>query len=199
MNKNNLLLIGLFLITVLSFSSCSESTGEVDPYANWDQRNQNFTDSIAKVALANDGDEVGDWKTFYSYKLGPLTLGQKGDVNDYVYCKIKSVGNGVTPLFSDTAYVSYKGMLINNVVFDKTYSGEYNPEIAVPTALKTGGLVTGFTTALENMKEGDIWTLYIPSDLGYGSTKYSTIPANSTLVFDVALVKVAKLKGTEQK
>ncbi len=47
------------------------------------------------------------------------------------------------------------------------------------------------------MKEGDIWTLYIPSDFGYGSTAYSSIPANSTLIFDVALVKVAKLKGNK--
>lgn len=196
MNKNIILFICLFLFTALSFTSCSESTGEVDPYENWDQRNQNFVDSIAKVAFSNSGEEVGEWKIFYSYKLPPLPIGQRGDVNDYVYCKIKSVGNGATPLFTDTAYVSYKGMLINNYVFEKSYSGEFNNN-SPSVAFVTGQLVTGFTTALENMKVGDIWRVYIPSDLAYGATKYSDIPANSTLIFDIALRKVVPLKGKE--
>ena len=196
MNKNILLLIGLFLFTAISFTSCSESTGEVDPYENWDQRNQNYVDSIYKVAYANSGEDVGEWKIFYSYKLPPLAIGQKGDVNDYVYCKVKSIGDGATPLFNDTVFVSYKGMLINNVVFDKSYSGEYN-ENSPYVSFVTGKLVTGFTTALEHMKVGDIWTMYIPSDLGYGASGYSDIPANSTLIFDVALRKVSPLKGKE--
>lgn len=190
MNKNIFLILGVLLFSAFSFISCSESTGEVDPYANWEQRNQNYIDSIANVARANEGNEVGDWKIFRSYKLASLPMGQVGDVNDYVYCKINKLGEGPSPLFTDSAYVDYKGMMINNTIFDQTYKGAYNPSISSPVEFMVGGLVTGFTTALQNMQKGSQWTIYIPSDLCYGSTGSSTIPAYSTLIFDVALVRI---------
>ncbi|MCI6472136.1 MAG: FKBP-type peptidyl-prolyl cis-trans isomerase, partial [Bacteroidales bacterium] len=51
-----------------------------------------------------------------------------------------------------------------------------------------GGLVDGFTTALMNMHEGDRWTVYMPYQLGYGTSASSSIPAYSLLTFDITLV-----------
>ena len=69
MNKSILWLIGLLFVTSLSIVSCSESDGTEDPYANWEERNQRYIDSIATVAEANQGYEVGQWKIIRSYKL----------------------------------------------------------------------------------------------------------------------------------
>ena len=55
MNKSILWLIGLLFVTSLSVVSCSETDGVEDPYANWEERNQRYIDSIATVAEANQG------------------------------------------------------------------------------------------------------------------------------------------------
>ena len=77
MNKSILWLIGLLFVTSLSIVSCSESDGTEDPYANWEERNQRYIDSIATVAEANQGNEVGQWKIIRSYKLPPLLQWRK--------------------------------------------------------------------------------------------------------------------------
>lgn len=103
MNKSILWLISLLFVASLSIVSCSESDGTEDPYANWEERNQRYIDSIATVAEANQGNEVGQWKIIRSYKLPPLGLNETGKVNDNVYCKIVKIGDGTTsPIATDT-------------------------------------------------------------------------------------------------
>ena len=206
MNKSILWLIGLLFVTSLSIVSCSESDGAEDPYANWEERNQRYIDSIAVVAEANQGNEVGQWKIIRSYKLGDLNLGEKGDVNDNVYCKILAEGDGtVSPLSTDSVDVHYRGQLIplNNgtkVVFDQSYQGELDLNTAVSTGFKPGGVIAGWTTALQRMKAGDRWEIYIPYQLAYGKSGSNrgsvAIPGYSTLIFDLYLAKVIPLRGT---
>lgn len=108
MNKSILWLISLLFVASLSIVSCSESDGTEDPYANWEERNQRYIDSIATVAEANQGNEVGQWKIIRSYKLPPLGLNETGKVNDNVYCKIVKIGDGTTsPIATDTVAVNY--------------------------------------------------------------------------------------------
>jgi hypothetical protein len=59
------------------------------------------------------------------------------------------------------------------------------------------GLIVGWITALQYMKEGDRVELYIPSALGYGTQSQSSIPANSVLIFDLKLEKVIHPDGLE--
>lgn len=203
MNKSILWLIGLLFVTSLSIVSCSETDGEEDPYANWEVRNQRYIDSIATVAEANRGDGVGQWKIIRSYKLPNLELGETGEVNDNVYCKIVSIGEGTeSPLFTDTVAVNYRGQYINGTVFDQSYQGELDPETATPSNFVTGGVIAGWSTALMEgfggMKVGDRWELYIPYPLAYGKDDYSDIPGYSTLIFDVNLVDIFPLKGMER-
>lgn len=199
MKKSILWVIGLLFSASLVVTSCDETSGTLDPYADWEERNQAYIDSIAAVAQANPG----EWKIIHSYKFSPVDFGSLGgtvlNVNDYVYCKILKSGAGETPLFTDTVAVNYKGELIplsngETVVFDKSYQGELDENIAKPAEFQVGGLIAGWTTALQEMKEGDRWLLYIPNELGYGSAGQSSIPAYSTLIFDLHLVRVKRLE-----
>ncbi|WP_281514349.1 FKBP-type peptidyl-prolyl cis-trans isomerase [Phocaeicola sartorii] len=202
MNKSILWLIGLLFVTSLSVVSCSETDGVEDPYANWEERNQRYIDSIATVAEANQGNEVGQWKIIRSYKLPPLGLDEKGKVNDNVYCEILEVGDGtVSPLFTDSVDVHYRGQLIplndgQIVTFDQSYQGELDLNAATSVGYKPSGVVTGWTSALQEMKAGDRWKLYIPYNLGYGESGYSSIPGYSILIFDLYLEKVIPLRGS---
>lgn len=204
MNKSILWLIALLFVTSLSIVSCSETDGAEDPYVNWEERNQRYIDSIATVAEANQGNGVGQWKIIRSYKLPDLNLGETGKVNDNVYCKILKIGDGtISPWFTDSVDVHYRGQLIplNNgekVVFDQSYQGELDLETATSKGFKPSGVVTGWTTALQQMKAGDQWEVYIPYGLGYGKSGYSSIPGYSTLIFDLYLEKVILLRGSER-
>ncbi|WP_455673419.1 FKBP-type peptidyl-prolyl cis-trans isomerase [Phocaeicola sp.] len=191
MNKSILWLIGLLFVTSFTIVSCSETDGVEDPYANWAERNQKYIDSIATVAKANPS----EWKKIHTYKFNPPSLGMEGDVNDYVYCKIIESGDGASPLFTDTVAINYRGKLINGTVFDQSYQGALNTEVAVPYKGVTGSFVVGFTTALMEMKVGDRWEVYIPYDLGYGTGDYNSIPGFSTMIFDLDLAAVYPLKG----
>ena len=192
--KNSLLwLMGLFF-TVSFISSCEETDGVIDPYTDWEERNQHYIDSIASVAKANQGNAVGQWKIIHTYKYPQQGL-VMGDVNEYVYCKVLEVGDGATPMFTDTVAANYCGKLIplyngSVVTFDQSYQGELNSDVATPSIFAVSGVITGWTTALQEMKEGDRWELYVPNELGYGNSNKPSIPAYSTLIFDLHLVKV---------
>lgn len=215
MNKNLFWLIALSFALSFGFTSCAEDTTVEDPYANWEVRNDRYLDSIADVARTHPG----EWEIYRNYKIanGSTTPGLGGssvstnpyetpaNVNDSVYMKILEPGTGITPLFTDSVSVYYRGKLINGTVFDQNYMGDLNPEVHVPThfamqASQTSGgdgLIVGWITALQHMKEGQRVELYIPADLAYGSTDRSSIPANSMLIFDLKLEKVIHPKGIE--
>ncbi|MBQ2436329.1 MAG: FKBP-type peptidyl-prolyl cis-trans isomerase [Bacteroidaceae bacterium] len=178
----------------LLFTSCEE-TAEVDEYANWKERNIAFIDSIAAMAEA---DADGEWMRILSFKLNNTDVnGNPADFDneDYIYCQIIEKGMGaVSPKFTDTVQVNYRGRLIPTLsfpegkVFDQSYKGAINPATAVPAKFSVGGVIVGWSTALQHMVKGDIWRVYIPADLAYGSSKQTDIPANSALIFDMNLV-----------
>lgn len=211
MNKNLFWLIALLFTLSFGFMSCAEDTTVEDPYANWEDRNVRYLDSIADVARANVD---GKWEIYRNYKFvnestTPGVWEESPSVNDSVYMKILEVGeiNGISPLFTDTVSVYYRGKLINGTVFDENYVGTLNTEVNVPThfALQAkqsdgvfdDGLIVGWITALQWMKEGQRVELYIPANLGYGDQSQSSIPANSVLIFDLKLEKVIHPDGIE--
>lgn len=215
MNKNLFWLIALSFALSFGLASCAEDTTVEDPYANWEVRNDRYLDSIADVACTHPG----EWEIYCNYKiasesttpgLGNTTVTTNpfetpASANDSVYMKIIEPGTGATPLFTDSVSVYYRGKLINGTVFDQNYTGDLDEEIHVPThfALQASqtsggdGLIVGWVTALQKMKEGQRVELYIPADLAYGSSERSSIPANSMLIFDLKLEKVIHPKGIE--
>jgi FKBP-type peptidyl-prolyl cis-trans isomerase FklB len=101
--------------------------------------------------------------------------------------KVINEGAGESPAAHDQVTVNYRGTLINGTEFDSSYKrGE-------PATFAVGGVIKGWTEALQLMKPGAKWELYIPSALAYmerGSG--AQIGPNSTLIFDVELVSVKK-------
>ena len=186
-------LIGLtlFLCTLVS---CSE-TEEAYEFDNWQTRNVLYIDSIAEVARANAD---GNWKVFLATGLDDS---REWGNEYYVYCHVLQAGDGTShPMYTDSVLVNYSGRLIPSTnysqgfLFDASYRGELDPQFDVPVALPLPGTVKGFSTALQHMvagttrSSGDIWRIYIPYTLGYGTNNGTTIPGYSTLVFDVNLV-----------
>ena len=200
MKKSIFWLMGLLFSVSLAVTSCEETDGVVDPYFNWQERNELYIDSIARVANANLGNEVGQWKAVHTYKFNPPINDLNPDVNDYVYCKILEKGTGtVKPLYSDSVAAHYRGQLIplydgQKVVFDQSFQGELKEDLAVPVTFGVwdgvGGVIEGWSSALPQMVEGDRWEVHIPYQLGYGIYGRNEIPGYSALVFDMQLVKI---------
>ena len=97
--------------------------------------------------------------------------------------------DGPHPGLSDEVKVNYEGKLVNGTVFDSSFQrGE-------PADLPLQGLIPGWVQALQLMRPGDEWTLYVPSDLAYGPDSPPPIPPNSVLIFRIQLLGVLQHPG----
>jgi FKBP-type peptidyl-prolyl cis-trans isomerase FklB len=99
--------------------------------------------------------------------------------------KVLKSGNGATPKATDTVKTHYHGTLIDGTVFDSSVQrGE-------PISFPVNGVIKGWTEALQLMKVGDKWQLFIPSSLAYGANGAGPkIGPNTTLIFEVELLGV---------
>lgn len=95
-------------------------------------------------------------------------------------------GTGATPKTTDTVVCHYKGVLIDGTEFDSSYKR------GQPAEFPVNQVIAGWTEALQLMKVGDKWKLYIPSELAYGQRGQGSIPPNSVLIFDIELLDIAK-------
>lgn len=100
--------------------------------------------------------------------------------------KVISEGSGAKPGPADNVTVHYTGMLTDGRVFDSSV------ERGQPISFPLNRVIAGWTEGLQLMSEGAKYTLYIPSNLGYGAhgAPGSIIGPNATLIFDVELIKV---------
>jgi len=101
--------------------------------------------------------------------------------------KVIQAGTGETPTATDTVVTHYTGTLINGQVFDSSVQrGE-------PATFPVNGVIAGWTEALQHMKVGAKWQLFIPADLAYGERGAGKVIApNSTLIFDIELLEIKK-------
>jgi FKBP-type peptidyl-prolyl cis-trans isomerase len=97
-------------------------------------------------------------------------------------------GTGMRPNATDSVTVNYKGTLTNGTEFDNSYKrGE-------PITFALDHVIRGWTEGLQLMPVGSKYKFYVPYQLGYGLNEAGTIPAGSTLVFEVELLNVKKPK-----
>ena len=102
-----------------------------------------------------------------------------------VQYKVLKAGNGATPKPTDTVSVHYTGKLIDGTVFDSSV------QRGQPASFQVNQVIQGWQMALQKMKVGDKWMLYIPSDLAYGERgSAGAIGPNEVLVFEVELLGV---------
>lgn len=100
---------------------------------------------------------------------------------------------GVKPMRGDEVKVNYEGKLISGKIFDSSY------ERGVPAALPLDALVPGWIEALQLMRPGDEWILYVPSNLAYGDNQAGDIPPGSTLIFKIELLAILPGPGHAQQ
>jgi FKBP-type peptidyl-prolyl cis-trans isomerase FklB len=124
-----------------------------------------------------------NFRAEYAKKAGVKTL--PGGI---LYTVIKS-GSGKTPKETDVVTVHYLGHLVDGQEFDSSFKrGE-------PVKFPVNGVIKGWQTALQSMKEGDKWEVVIPPDLGYGPQGTGEIIGpDATLVFEVELIKIENSK-----
>ena len=99
--------------------------------------------------------------------------------------KVIEEGTGKSPEPGDQVTVHYRGTLIDGTEFDSSY------ERGEPVTFPVGGVIPGWTEALQLMKEGAKWNLFIPPSLAYGEQGAGqVIGPNATLLFEVELISV---------
>jgi peptidylprolyl isomerase/FKBP-type peptidyl-prolyl cis-trans isomerase FklB len=98
---------------------------------------------------------------------------------------------GLRPHPQDEVKVNYEGKLINGKVFDSSY------ERGQPAAMPLRGLIKGWVEALQLMRPGDEWILYVPPELGYGAAGGGdVIPGGAALIFRIELIDVLPGPGS---
>lgn len=171
-------LLSILALAALVFASCSKD---------------DETDNIWK-----DSNEAAFLKTAALSEYKTLESASK---NGSIAYKVLESGDGKTPLYTSSVKVLYTGWfkmvdwnkndtfvnedgitIKNKFIFDFTDGRARIFEVK--------GKVDGFSTALQHMKEGDKWEVWIPSRLAYGQQGQRGIPANTTLVFEIELVEV---------
>ena len=200
MKRRGFYFLAVALFAVFGLASCSEEDDTVEEFPNWQARNDAFfnslTDSVMNLLELNPART--DWKRIKSWSKSDSI---EGSNSDYIIVNVIEEGDAAsaTPLYTDTVTVHYLGRLLPSVsypygyVFDQSYYGNYYDDVSKPLQMAIGNsggnmLVDGYATALQHMRRGDHWMVYIPYQLGYGSQSQTRVPAYSTLIFDLRLV-----------
>jgi FKBP-type peptidyl-prolyl cis-trans isomerase FklB len=100
--------------------------------------------------------------------------------------KVLKEGKGPSPKASDVVRTHYHGTFLNGDVFDSSVQRGEPAEFAV------NRVIPGWTEALQQMKVGSKWQLFVPAELAYGESGFGDIPPNKTLVFEVELLGIIK-------
>ena len=91
---------------------------------------------------------------------------------------------GLKPRLADEVKVDYEGKLLDGEIFDSSY------QRGAPAVLTVRELVPGWQEALQRMRPGDEWLIYLPAKLGYGDKAVGPIPSGSVLTFKLDLIGV---------
>ncbi len=201
MNKKLLVFLPFLLILAGAFVSCEE-VEEEGKYANWQERNQAYIDSIKSlvgnnyVATEEQALAIPVGEMFAILVENASTL----DNPQYIYCKkIKANTEGRRPLYTQSTDVFYYGTVITGESFegnfkgysaaDQSFSGDKNPTVFdAPKRFTVTGWI--WTDPIQFMREGERWMLYVPWECGYKASGSGSIPGYSVLGFDLQVEKV---------
>lgn len=145
-----------------------------------DQQIQEAMTTFQQELLAKKSKEAENFLAENKKKPGVTTLPSG------LQYKVLKQGTGKTPKATDTVSVNYEGRLVDNTVFDSS------AKTGAPVSFPVNGVIKGFSEALQLMKVGSKWQVYVPANLAYGATPPpgSQIGPNAPLIFDLELVDV---------
>ncbi len=98
--------------------------------------------------------------------------------------KVMTEGSGAVPKPSDTVKVSFLGRLKDGTEFDSSRGLES------PVIIRVDGMMKGWTEALQLMKVGSKWQVFVPPWLGYGEKRFRLVPPNSVLIYEMELLSI---------
>lgn len=190
MNKK---LFPILSLLIMLLASCSETKEENTEFDNWQERNDAYFTTVYTSARQEIDNGSTRWKIIRAYAKNPETT----NPTDHIVVEVLAQGDEAsrTTQATDSCSLHYRGTLMptesypNGYQFDSSWTGDYNLATMKPVKYVVKDFIDGFSTALLNMNPGDRWRIYIPQALGYGSSPSSSIPAYSTLIFDVTFVK----------
>jgi len=108
--------------------------------------------------------------------------------------KVITEGTGKSPKATDAVVTQYRGTLIDGTEFDSSYQRK------APATFKVNGVIKGWTEALQLMKEGSKWQLFVPSELAYGERGAGpNIGPNAVLIFEIELISAKEESAAPSK
>lgn len=185
----------MLIAAVALLVACSEENNTAEEFPNWQQKNENYFNALY-ADVSKGLSSYDSWKILRKWSLQDDVT---ASASDHIVVRVIENGEGTeTPLYTDSVAVIYSGRLLPSTsyptgyVFDKSYVGEFHPQTAKARGFRISGLTDGFSTALQYMKKGDRWEIYVPANLGYGALGSSSagIPGHSVLIFDMMLVDI---------
>jgi FKBP-type peptidyl-prolyl cis-trans isomerase len=221
MNKKILLVIVLFLFLVI-FSGCSSDKSEknenvnlktraekesyllgIDMVKDYEQLGEGFSpeaflqgvndyvnkkpylisDTEMEVIRKRSMDENNAARSYMSENM--KNPGVKSTRSGLQYMVI-SEGTGDMPVLNDKVKIHYSGSLVNGKEFENTFKSGNAAVFRLNNTMK------GFEEAIQMMKAGSRYKLFIPPNLGYGKSGKGEIPPNSVLIYEVELLEIIK-------
>jgi FKBP-type peptidyl-prolyl cis-trans isomerase FklB len=180
---------GIDLNLDVYISALRDALGEKEPQMSAEEMRSTVMGLRQRVAAAQQKalKEQGD-KNLAEGKAFLAENGKKKGVKTLpsgLQYRVLSEGTGKTPKKSDTVTVHYRGTLVDGTEFDSSIAR------GQPATFKVDGVIPGWTEALQLMKEGAKWQIFIPPELAYGERGVpSHIPPQSVLIFEVELISV---------
>lgn len=207
-NKVHIILTACCAMLLMVMTSCKEEKDEQTNYNNWEARNTEYFNQKFKQAQDSIAAGSENWKLIKSVYKDAASAASTDYIVVHYLKPCQHAEDIQRPLETDSVYVHYRGKLIprdayvqdttkyavDGVMFDTSYYGEeLNEQTAVPVKFAVRELVDGFKTALLYMHVDDRCEVIVPNQLGYGSsTSNSSIPAYSTLRFDIMLKYIGR-------
>ena len=192
-----------YLFTLLPlFVSCSESEETSAEFEDWQARNEQYFLEQYNDYM-QEYKSLGESSTKLVIPVWSMPSNTPIEDIDPTSCilvkkvlKLEALWTEDTPEFTDSVAIHYRGSLIpsqhypEGYEFDRSFmsTDNFNLAVDVPARFKVnGGVIRGFSTALQHMHRGEGWIVTIPYQLGYGASEKNVIPAYSTLIFDIYL------------
>jgi len=168
--------------------------GDVVPDVLYKGLQDAFDGKAPKVTQEELARELAAWRQVQSVKAkarGETFLAENKkrmgvtETSSGLQYEVIKKGSGKIPSSSDSVIVHYRGTLIDGTEFDSSYKR------GAPATFPVSGVIAGMTEALELMKEGAKWKLFIPSGIAYGERGAGgSIGPNETLIFELELVGI---------
>ena len=151
-----------------------------------DQRVAKIVEQKAKTEAEKNIKVGEEYRAKFAKEAGVVTT------KSGLMYKVEKEGTGAKPAATDTVEVQYKGMLTDGTVFDSSYQRNQ------PATFPLNQVIPGWTEGVQLMPVGSKFEFVIPPQLAYGAQANPSIPANSTLVFQVELLSIKGAKQAQQ-